>query len=72
MSRLQISLSKYGRADHEATLGYNKVLRTFFLMGFINEADERRNPDIWLGTCLEEYPTLDWLIKEVQTRNYKI
>lgn len=72
MSRFKITLSKHGRTDIEAVIGYDKALRTFFLMGFFDEADEDQDPEIWLGTCLEEYPTLDWLVAEAQTRNFRI
>lgn len=73
MSRFYVNLLNAGRIDDGAVIGYDKPLRTFFLMGFYDaESDDDEEPEIWLGTCLEEFPTLESLIEEARTRGYEV
>ncbi len=45
-------------------IGYYKPLRTFFLQGFYEEESVFDEPEIRLGTCLEEFPTLESIVEE--------
>jgi len=47
-------------------------LRTFFLQCFIAEDDDFEEPEIWLGTFLEEFPTLDRLSRKPATKVAKL
>lgn len=59
------------RTDDEAVLGFDPPLRTFFLQGF--EADDDfGTPEIWLGTLLEEFPTLEGIIEAARARGYEV
>ncbi|PSH61726.1 hypothetical protein CU102_26455 [Phyllobacterium brassicacearum] len=72
MSRFYINLLNAGRIDDEAVIGYDKPLRTFFLQGFYEEESDFDEPEIWLGTCLEEFPTLESIVEEARSRGYEI
>lgn len=72
MSRYYIKLHNNGRIDPEAAIGYDRPLRTFFLQGFIPLDSELDEPEIWLGTFLEEFPTLESLVEEARTRGFEI
>ena len=62
MSRYTITLAKGERTDDEAVIGFDPPLRTFFLQGFETD-DDFATPEIWLGTLLEEFPTLESIIE---------
>ena len=53
-------------------IGYYKPLRTFFLQGFYEEESVFDEPEIRLGTCLEEFPTLESIVEEACSRGYEI
>lgn len=72
MSRYTILVSKDDETDEQGAIGYGHPLRSFFFQGFVNEDPEDDRPEIWLGTILEEYPTLESLLSEVKRRGYKI
>lgn len=72
MSRYPIQISSCEYTDEEGAIGYDRPLRTFFLQGFINEHEDDRRPEIWLGGVLEEFPTLDLLLGEARRRDYRI
>lgn len=71
MSRYTISLAKGERTDDEAVLGFDPPLRTFFLQGFETD-DEFGTPEIWLGTLLEEFPTLEGIIEAARRDGYEV
>ncbi|VVT35222.1 hypothetical protein [Hoeflea sp. EC-HK425] len=71
MSRYTITLLKGERTDDEAVIGFDPPLRTFFLQGF--EADDDfGTPEIWLGTLLEEFPTLEGIIEAARRQGYEV
>jgi hypothetical protein len=72
MSRYYINLFNQGRTDAGAVIGYDPPLRTFFLQGFISEESDFEEPEIWLGTVLEEFPNLECLVEEARSRGYEI
>ncbi|MEQ7922785.1 hypothetical protein ABQX22_26630, partial [Xanthomonas sp. WHRI 1810A] len=50
------SLADEHRADPAGTIGYDRMLRTYFAQGFPASAGE--DHALWIGCCLEEFPTL--------------
>lgn len=71
MSRYTVTLARGERTDDEGVLGYDPPLRTFFLQGF--EADDDfGTPEIWLGTLLEEFPTLESIIEAARSDGYEV
>ncbi|UUF04797.1 hypothetical protein [Xanthomonas hortorum] len=50
------SLADEHRADPAGTIGYDRMLRTYFAQGFPASAGE--DHAFWIGCCLEEFPTL--------------
>ena len=71
MSRYTITLLKGERTDGEAVIGYDPPLRTFFLQGFESD-DDFGTPEIWLGTLLEEFPTLEGIIESAKVHGYEV
>ncbi|MCZ4093192.1 hypothetical protein [Sinorhizobium psoraleae] len=65
-------LHKSGRIDPEAVIGYDRPLWRFFLQGFIPLDSELDEPEIWFGTVLEEFPTLESLVEKARTRGFEI
>ncbi len=53
-------------------IGYYKPLRTFFLQGFYEEESVFDEPEIRLGTCLEEFPMLEIHRRGSLPRGYEI
>lgn len=49
-----------------------RPLRTFFLQGFFDKESDFDEPELWLGTCLEEFPTMESLIEEARSRGYEV
>ncbi|MBC2887694.1 hypothetical protein H7Q97_20155 [Ochrobactrum sp. CM-21-5] len=72
MSRFNVILVGADRTDPAAVIGYDRPLRTFFLQGFEVETDDFEEPEVWLGTALEEFPTLENLVEEVRRRGFEI
>lgn len=71
MSRYAVTLLKGERTDDEAIVGFDPPLRTFFLQGFESD-DEFGTPEIWLGTLLEELPTLEGIIEAARRQGYEV
>ena len=71
MSRYTITLLKGERTDDEAVIGFDPPLRTFFLQGFDTD-DDFGSPEIWLGTLLEEFPTLEGIIEAARRQGYEV
>lgn len=71
MSRYTITLHKGERTDDEAVIGFDPPLRTYFLQGFEAD-DEFGTPEIWLGTLLEEFPTLEGIVEQARAKGYEI
>lgn len=71
MSRYTITLHKGERTDDEAVIGFDPPLRTYFLQGFESDGDFG-TPEIWLGTLLEEFPTLEGIVEDARAKGYEI
>lgn len=71
MSRYTVTLLKGERTDDEAVIGFDPPLRTFFLQGFETE-DDFGTPEIWLGTLLEEFPTMEGIIEAARRLGYEV
>lgn len=70
MSRYPVQVTNGNDTDPEATIGFDPPLRTFFLQAFPDpETDECA---LWLGTCLEEFPTLESIIGSARNEGYEI
>ncbi|MCR8493716.1 hypothetical protein [Brucella anthropi] len=72
MSRFQVTIHLGSMTDSDGAIGYDTGLRTFFLQGFIQEDEDDRKPEIWLGAFLEEFPTLDSLLETAKKRGYSV
>ncbi|MER9629607.1 hypothetical protein [Mesorhizobium sp. M0296] len=56
--------------DAQGTIGYDPPLRTFFLQGFPHpNTDECA---LWFGTFLEEFLTLESIIKTARAQGYEV
>lgn len=71
MSRYRIALAKGELTDDEAVIGFDPPLRTFFLQGYETD-DDFETPEIWLGTLLEEFPTLESIIEAERRDGYEV
>ncbi|XNO40702.1 hypothetical protein ACL2DZ_00020 (plasmid) [Sinorhizobium meliloti] len=70
MSRYTVEVKSATTADPESTIGYDRPLRTFFLQAFPDqETDECA---LWLGTFLEEYPSLESIIECARAQGYEV
>lgn len=72
MSRYPITLQKGEDFDDNAVIGYDPPLRTFFLQGFEIDHEDYCEPEIWLGTRLEEFPTLEGIIQTARVHGYEV
>lgn len=70
MSRYTIEVRSANAADPEATIGFDRPLRTFFLTAFPDP--ETDAVSLWLGGFLEEYPSLESLVVAARTQGYEI
>lgn len=73
MSRYTVtirSLADEHRADPAGTIGYDRMLRTYFAQGFPASPDE--DHALWIGCCLEEFPTLASLYEGAVAEGYAI
>ncbi|MBN9505385.1 MAG: hypothetical protein J0I69_05105 [Altererythrobacter sp.] len=70
MSRYAITISSPARTDDNATIGYDPPLRTYFLQAFENPKTEW--PDLWMGTRIEEFPTLASLLGALAEKGFVI
>ena len=60
MSRYPVTVVTPACTDTNAVLGYDPPLRTYFVQAFPDP--ETEEPALWLGTRLEQYPTLPRLL----------
>jgi hypothetical protein len=70
MSRYTITVTRNGRFDPDAVIGYDPPLRTFFLQAFPDEGDD--DLALWLGTSDREYETLDALRVAARSRGFDV
>lgn len=70
MSRHTLTVSKRQKTDPDAVIGYDPPLRTFFLQAFADPNTEMH--ELWLGTALEEYPSLESIVSAARTRGYDL
>lgn len=70
MSRYAIEVRSATATDPEATIGYDRPLRTFFLTAFPDPDTDAVS--LWLGALLEEYPTLESIILAARARGHEI
>ncbi|AWI62483.1 hypothetical protein [Sinorhizobium fredii] len=70
MSRHIVQITNGTETDEQGTIGYDPPLRTFFLQAFPDpETDECA---LWLGTFIEEYPTLESIIEAARAQGYEV
>ena len=72
MSRHIVKILHAGVTDENACIGFDPGLRTFFMQGFNVDHGDFEEPSLWLGTCLEEYPSLDDIITTARARGYEV
>lgn len=72
MCRIQVCMNKDDKQDADAFIGYDQPLRTFFIQGFLKDFGEYEDFEIWLGTDLEEFPTLEGIIEAAKTKGFCI
>lgn len=70
MSRHNATVTKGGKSDPEAVIGYDPPLRTFFLQAFPDE--ETDMCELWLGTLLEEFPSLEGIVTAARAEGYDL
>ncbi|MBP8936885.1 MAG: hypothetical protein KBG72_00210 [Agrobacterium sp.] len=66
MSRHTLTARKGQKSDPDAVIGYDPPLRTFFLQAFADPETEEH--ELWLGTLLEEYPSLESIVTAARDR----
>ena len=69
---LTVSPSMLLRSDDFAFVGFDKPLRTFFISAFVQETDDYEEPEVWHGTSLEEFSSLEHLVKELEKKGFRI
>ncbi|NSZ10087.1 MULTISPECIES: hypothetical protein [Agrobacterium] len=70
MSRYTVEVRSATATDEEATIGYDRPLRTFFLTAFPDPDTDAVS--LWLGGFLEEYPTLEGIILAARSQGFEI
>lgn len=70
MSRYTVEVVKDTATDSEAVIGYDPPLRTFFLQAFFHP--ETDDPELWIGTVLEEYPSIEDLANKAKAEGYTL
>lgn len=65
--RHKIAVTYGSETDRDAIIGFDPPLRTFFLQAFMGGFRE-----IWLGTLLEEFTSLESLIVEARAQGYEV
>ncbi len=70
MSRHTLTAHKGQKNDPDAVIGYDPPLRTFFLQAFADPETEEL--ELWLGTLLEEYPSLESIVGAARKRGYDL
>lgn len=70
MSRHIVRVTNGPETDLEATIGYDPQMQTFCLQAFPDaETDEYA---LCLGTCFEEFPTLESIIAKARSVGFDI
>ncbi|WP_068814256.1 hypothetical protein [Xanthomonas translucens] len=59
------------RLDPAGTIGYDRMLRTYFVQGFPGP-DGETDHELWMGCWLEEFPTLVSLYEGAAAEGYVI
>lgn len=70
MSRYEVEVKSETRTDPEAVIGFDPPLRTYFITAFPDE--ETDEPYLWLGTRIEEFPSLETLIDAVRAEGFQL
>lgn len=70
MSRYTVEVKSATDADPDATIGYDRPLRTFFLQAFPDPLTDECA--LWLGAFLEEYTTLESIVEAGRTQGYEV
>ena len=70
MGRHSCEVRSESATDTQAVIGFDPPLRTFFLHAFVNE--ETDEPELWLGTLLEEYPSLESIVEAARQSGYEV
>lgn len=65
--RHKIAVTFGSETDRDAIIGFDPPLRTFFLQAFMGGFKE-----IWLGTLLEEFTSLEAITTEARSQGYLI
>jgi hypothetical protein len=68
MSRYTIIVTRNGRCDPDAVIGYDPPLRTFYLQAFPDQSGD--DLALWLGTNDREYDTLEELHAAALARGF--
>lgn len=58
MSRHKVTITRDGVTDHDAVVGYDPPLQTYFAIAFSAEGGDDDQVGLWLGVEMREYPTL--------------
>lgn len=66
--RHKITVIRGDETDHDAVIGFDPPLRTFFLQAFMDGGFR----EIWLGTLLEEFTSLEAITEEARAQGYEI
>ncbi|MCT8308711.1 MULTISPECIES: hypothetical protein [Xanthomonas] len=65
------SLDNEHRLDPAGTIGYDRMLRTYFVQGFPKPNEDAEHA-LWIGCWLEEFPTLASLYEGAAAEGYAI
>ena len=63
-----ITVIRGDETDHDAVIGFDPPLRTFFLQAFMGGGFR----EIWLGTLLEEFTSLEAITEQARAQGYEI
>lgn len=66
--RHKITVMRGDEIDHDAIIGFDPPLRTFFLQAFMGGGFR----EIWLGTLLEEFTSLEAITEQARAHCYEI
>jgi hypothetical protein len=70
VTRHPITVRSATAIDGNAIIGYDPPMRSYFLQAF--EDPKTEDLGLWLGTRLEEYPSLPTLLEAARTRGFSI
>ena len=66
--RHRITVVRKDEIDHDAIIGFDPPLRTFFLQAFMGGGYR----ELWLGTFLEEFTSLEAIIEQARVEGYEV